>query len=126
MAKTILIVDDSVMTRRVSRMNLEKAGYNVEEAINGADGLRALLTHAPDIIFTDWTMPELTGLQLIEKIRFEPVYAAHKSIPIVVLTAIRSKQSSAEAQAHGVTTWLEKPEGLHRLSSVAEKIIGLP
>ena len=67
--KTILVVDDDVAARLMFRVILEGAGYQVEEAQNGAAALILLKELVPDLVVTDMVMPRMDGRELIERIR---------------------------------------------------------
>ena len=71
MAK-ILIVDDEPQFRRALRVALRMNGYEVQEAANGVDALRAMHNEALDLILLDWLMPDMDGLFLCRAIRTEP------------------------------------------------------
>jgi len=68
----ILIVDDSKAMRLIVQRTLRQAGFvdhAFEEASNGSEALKAILASAPDLVLSDWNMPELTGIQLLEALR---------------------------------------------------------
>jgi CheY-like chemotaxis protein len=79
----ILVIDDDLASRYVLRRWLGER-YTVEEAVNGQDGLR-LAVSRPDAIFLDVVMPDLTGFEVIEKLKADPMTC---NIPIVVYTAL--------------------------------------
>lgn len=69
----ILVVDDSKAMRMIVRRTLRMAGFHheVKEASSGPEALQALKAEAVDLVLSDWNMPEMTGLQLLEKLRAE-------------------------------------------------------
>jgi two-component system chemotaxis response regulator CheY len=70
----ILIVDDSKAMRLIVIRTLRQAGFGdhqLEEASNGAEALGAIRAHKHDVVLSDWNMPEMTGLQLLEALRAE-------------------------------------------------------
>jgi CheY-like chemotaxis protein len=98
---TILIVDDDPSTRFVLRLILEREGYQVFEAGNGAAALDMIRPGPlPDIVMTDLMMPVMTGMELIRRLRSEPRTAA---IPIVVVSsnadAAQNLQASGDVDA---------------------------
>jgi nitrogen-specific signal transduction histidine kinase/CheY-like chemotaxis protein len=107
----VLLVEDEVSTRAVTRRALEKLGYRVTEA---ADGLRALsLLAAPDcdiqVILSDISMPGMTGPQLIHTIR-----AARRTLPVLLVSGY-SNGSAPETPPGGVQV-LQKPWSIEELS----------
>jgi|SRR5579872_2450207 len=69
MAKRILVVDDDPAVRDSVAMVLEGAGFVVDQAEQGATGMRLLRAHAPDLIITDILMPQKEGIETIREIR---------------------------------------------------------
>src|SRR5690349_22268729 len=67
--KTCLIVDDSRVVRTVARRILEDLSYSVEEAEDGMAGLRAARDKMPDLIFLDWNLPDMKGVDFVKSVR---------------------------------------------------------
>ena len=70
--KTILVVDDSKAMRLIVRRTLRQAGFgdlHVDEATNGKEALDAIAQKAPDLVLSDWNMPEMTGIELLTELR---------------------------------------------------------
>ena len=65
----ILVIDDDAMIRTLLRTVLEREGYDVSEAINGADGLQQYQTTLPDLVITDLQMPVMDGFQLLQELQ---------------------------------------------------------
>ncbi|HEY4643208.1 MAG TPA: response regulator, partial [Bacteroidota bacterium] len=68
MAERILVVDDEKIIRESLSFILEKEGYEVSEAPNGAEALKQLKQKRVDIVLTDLEMPEMKGIELLEKV----------------------------------------------------------
>ena len=83
-SRRALIVDDNVALARVVQFALEGAGFKVEVAHNGREGLEAAMSFPFDIVITDQQMPEMTGLELCAALRETTQYA---DCPILLLTA---------------------------------------
>ena len=84
----VLVVDDSSVYRELLQRMLSGPEYSVSFACNGSEALRLHHDKAPDIIITDWIMPDFSGLELCERIR------ADKSSPytyIILMTSNREK-----------------------------------
>ena len=84
MSHLILIVDDDAELRTLYRMILEREGYTVDEAANGAEALKYLGSHVPDLIIMDMLMPMLGGESVMRRIQQIP---ALRDVRIIVLTA---------------------------------------
>ncbi|MFU8803839.1 MAG: response regulator transcription factor [Bradymonadaceae bacterium] len=78
---TILVADDDPHIRQIVRFAVEKAGYGVVEAKDGADALAQFAAAAPDLVVLDITMPEMEGTEVCQKIR------AQSQVPIVFLSS---------------------------------------
>ena len=68
----VLIVDDSRAMRMIVKRTLRQAGFGdlqVEEAANGQEALSRIEEHRPDLVLSDWNMPEMSGIELLEKLR---------------------------------------------------------
>ncbi len=119
----IMIVDDSITMRRIEALNLKKAGYtDIVEAEDGKDALNILATvHGlPDVILLDWNMPEMSGIEVLRKIKSDP---ALKEIDVIMVTTEAEKERVLEALKNGASGYLVKPltPGKFR-SQVIEKI----
>jgi two-component system alkaline phosphatase synthesis response regulator PhoP len=82
--KKVLIVDDEIHIVHVVAIKLRNNGYEVISADNGAEAFDLALKEKPDIIVTDFQMPAMTGMELVEKLR---QHEETKDIPVIVLTA---------------------------------------
>jgi len=82
--KKVLIVDDEIHIIHVVTIKLRNNGYEVVSADNGAEAYDLALKEKPDIIVTDFQMPVMTGMELVEKLRQNE---ETKDIPVIVLTA---------------------------------------
>ncbi|MGQ9849008.1 MAG: response regulator [Aggregatilineaceae bacterium] len=92
MSQTILIVDDDAELRMLYRLILEREGFTVAEAANGADALRFLSTQKPDLIIMDVLMPLLGGEGVMRKLQQMPIL---DEVRIIVLTAYPRFRDSA-------------------------------
>jgi len=76
MSKTILVVDDSKAMRLIVRRTLRQAGfgdYEVAEAANGVEALQQIAQAAPALVISDWNMPEMTGIELLQELNARKV-----------------------------------------------------
>jgi two-component system phosphate regulon response regulator PhoB len=104
--KTILIVEDQTDLRHVVRLTLQRAAYRIIEAESGEQALAMALEHRPDVILLDWMLPEMSGLQVAEKLRENP---ATSDIRIIMLSARDREQDVEAGLASGVDAYLIKP-----------------
>lgn len=86
-AKTVLVVDDSMLIRHSVCRFLEERGFIVEAATNGVEALTVLEHFVPDLIITDLSMPRMGGAELIATVRQRKEFAA---TPILILSARRN------------------------------------
>ena len=82
--KRVLVVDDEVHIVHVVAIKLRNNGYEVISADNGEEAYELACREKPDIIVTDYQMPVMTGLELVEKLR---QYEETQDIPVIMLTA---------------------------------------
>jgi two-component system, chemotaxis family, chemotaxis protein CheY len=109
MSRLIFTIDDSRTIRDLLRTVLTGAGYRVEQAVDGIDGLERLDAAncpLPAAIITDVNMPRLDGLGFIERARERTRLAF---VPILVLTTESDPAKKARARAAGATGWIVKP-----------------
>ena len=115
---TILIVDDDPSTRFVLRLILEREGYKILEAGNGAAALDMLRPDPlPDIVMTDLMMPVMTGVELVRRLRSEPRTAKMR---IVVVSG-----NPEVAQSLGVDAIVTKPFSAPKLAERIRAIVAL-
>ena len=118
----VLIVDDDSGVRKLVRTLLTTMGVrNVSEATDGAAGLDAVRTAAPDVIILDWSMPRLQGPEFMRTLR-SPDTFPYPAVPVIMLTAHGEISKVKEAISVGVNEFLLKPVSskalLDRLISV--------
>ncbi|NJC96473.1 MAG: two-component system response regulator [Anaerolineales bacterium] len=106
MNSTVLIVDDEYAGRQTLESVLEGEGYNIEMAENGFQALEKVRELLPDVIILDVMMPGMTGFEVCEKIRNDPLVA---EIPIIVLTALDDRESLLKALKAGADDFVTKP-----------------
>jgi len=119
-ALKFLVVDDFSTMRRIVRNLLKELGFlKVEEAEDGAMALQKLKAGGFDFVVTDWNMPNMDGLQLLQAVRADP---ALKHLPVLMVTAEAKKENiiaAAQAGAHG---YVVKPFTAATLGEKLEKI----
>lgn len=119
---TVLIIDDEVFIRRLIRRMLERTGFNVIEAGSGKQALAVLNDHQsrPDIITCDIAMPDITGFELLQKIKDDPDLA---HIPIVMLTAMGQLEEENRAREMGASGYITKPFRADKLKEILNSLV---
>ncbi len=121
MAKTILVVEDSLMLRKVACFPLEKAGYKVVEANNGIEAIEAMSKEAIDLIITDLNMPGMDGFELITQVKENEKF---KHIPIIILTTEGKKDMVMKGLTLGANSFLQKPIKPDQMLQEVERLLG--
>jgi two-component system chemotaxis sensor kinase CheA len=103
--RRILIVEDTHTTRELERSILVASGYEVDTAVDGADGWRKVQANAYDLIVTDVEMPHMNGFELAEAIRAEPRFAG---VPIVIVTGLEQESEKRRGLKAGAQAYLVK------------------
>ena len=117
----ILLIDDSLSVRKfVSRM-LERAGYAVDTAVDGEDGVKKASQTPYHVIITDLEMPKLNGYEVLQTLRQRP---KTKSIPIMVMTTRAGEKHQQAAMSLGASGYLTKPVEERALVAAVEQWIG--
>ena len=116
----ILVVDDFSTMRRIVRNLLKELGFaNVEEAEDGAVALQKLQEGGFDFVVTDWNMPNIDGLQLLQAIRSNPTLSR---LPVLMITAEAKKENIIAAAQAGASGYIVKPFTAATLAEKLQKI----
>jgi two-component system, OmpR family, KDP operon response regulator KdpE len=107
--ETILIIDDEVQIRKFLKIGLESQGYTVHEAEKGEEGLSRTVLTKPDIILLDLNLPDMSGLDVLKKIR-EWYHA-----PVIVLTVRDSEHDKIALLDNGADDYITKPFNMGEL-----------
>ncbi len=103
----ILVVDDSKTSRYVFMKMLNELGYdNLNEAESGRSALEIVSKVKPDLIFSDWNMPDISGIEFLRALRADP---QTRDIPFVMVTTEKEQSKIAEAMKSGLQAYLLKP-----------------
>ncbi len=120
--KRVLVVDDGMTTRLYYRDVLETAGFGVEEAVNGVEGLERALLGAFDLLIVDVNMPKMDGYEMIAQVRVDP--ALH-DIPIITISTEAGKRDADRAYAAGANLYMVKPADPVQLTETAQMLTGV-
>jgi CheY-like chemotaxis protein len=117
----ILIVDDDAFIRRPLEFILKEEGYQPATAADAEEGLRAVQSCPPDLIFLDVTMPGKDGLTWCAELKRDPRYAR---IPIVLLSARGQERDREQALASGAVEFMTKPYSPFELKGLVRRLLG--
>ncbi len=116
----ILIVDDFSTMRRIIKNLLRDLGFNnTVEADDGMTALPVLQSGGIDFLVTDWNMPGMSGLELLQKVRADPTLA---KLPVLMVTAEAKREQIIMAAQAGVNGYVVKPFTAAVLKEKIEKI----
>jgi two-component system chemotaxis response regulator CheY len=121
----ILVVDDFSTMRRIVRNLLKESGYvNIDEAEDGAAALARLRTGRYDFVISDWNMPVLDGLSMLQEIRAD---ASLSRLPVLMVTAEAKRENVIAAAQAGANGYVVKPFTAatleEKMTSILEKIV---
>jgi two-component system alkaline phosphatase synthesis response regulator PhoP len=118
--KKILIADDEVHIIQVVAIKLKNNGFEVITAENGQKAFELACEHKPDLVITDFQMPIMTGLELIEKLRQNPDTA---SVPVIMLTARGFAIEDDIRQSLKISDCLSKPFSPRELLQNVQQVL---
>jgi two-component system phosphate regulon response regulator PhoB len=120
MAK-VLIADDQANMRALVRLTLETGRFEIFEAHDGDAALEVARRERPDLVFLDWTMPGLSGVEVCRSLREDPATAGAR---IVMLTARSQNEDREAAQAMGADDYITKPFSPIQLLEKVRDVLG--
>lgn len=103
----VLVVDDSTVMRRIVVRTMRQAGFDVSDIIEASDGRQAyetVMSDEPDLVLSDWNMPEMTGIESLRAVR-----AAGSNVLFGFVTSEGSEEMRAEAASAGAAFLIAKP-----------------
>ena len=115
---SILLIDDDDSLRRVMEFSLTEAGHTVRTAASGEDGLRLFEKDSFDAVITDITMPGMSGMEVLARVRQRDAH-----IPVIVITAYGTIESAVEAMKQGAFDYVTKPVSRDELRLTLQKAI---
>jgi two-component system alkaline phosphatase synthesis response regulator PhoP len=116
----ILAVDDEPNIVRLMQVTLERQGYRVETANNGAQALAKIRASRPDLLVSDVMMPEMDGFELLSNIRRD---TSLNDLPVIMLTAKTQDSNVMEGYARGADMYLTKPFNPMELIQFVKRIL---
>jgi len=109
---TVLVVEDEPVLVTMLRYNLEKQGFNVDEAGDGPEALTRIAEAQPDLVLLDWMLPVMSGLEVCRQIRRRP---ATRDLPVIMLTARAEDQDAVRGLNTGADDYITKPFSMENL-----------
>jgi two-component system chemotaxis response regulator CheY len=116
----VLVVDDFSTMRRIVKNTLRQIGFtNIEEAEDGQKAYDRLTSEKFDFVVSDWNMPNMSGIDLLRKVRATPQL---KTLPFLMVTAEAKQENVVEAIKAGVSNYIVKPFTVATLQEKVAKI----
>lgn len=116
-SKTVLIIDDQPSLLQMVRFALQMTGLQIIEAVDGIDGLKQLNRHSVDLVISDWKMPNMDGLELLQVMRRTKGLEA---LPFVMISCENDLIAKREAMAYGALSWVKKPFRLKEIQAAVK------
>ncbi len=102
----VLIVDDDPAVVRLISTIVSAVGHDVSTAQDGDEALNAIRADCPDMVISDWDMPQMDGIELIKSMKED---SAYKGIPIIMLTTESDEEERERGLKTGASSYLTKP-----------------
>ena len=118
MTQKILVVDDEKLIRWTLEQHLVKEGYEVASAESAEKGLALINEDPPDLVLLDNRLPEMTGLELLEKLNVQ-----ERGIMVIMITAYGMVETAVKAMKHGAYDYISKPFNLEEITFVIKKAL---
>lgn len=106
MGKKILIVDDTMTVRMLQKMILQREGYDLQEASDGAEALMKIEAAPPDLVLLDVMMPKVNGIEVCRQIKTSE---KTRSIPVIIVTTLGEQHQVQQAYEAGCDAYVTKP-----------------
>ncbi len=123
MSYNVLIVDDSSVVRAIVRKSIQMSGIEtsaVYEAANGKEALQILNDEWVDIVFADLNMPEMNGVELVEKMSEDNMLV---STPVVIISSEHREKRIEELKKRGIRAYMKKPFRPENFAAVVKKVL---
>ncbi len=118
--KIILIIEDDSAILNLFSLALHTRGFDVLEANNGLEGLKFLKNNQIDLVLTDWKMPNMNGLSLLNRMRDSERL---KNLPVIMMSASEYPRVTEKAYDLGACTWIKKPFKFNKLLTNIEEAL---
>lgn len=118
MTQKILVIDDEKLIRWTLEQHLVKEGYDVTTVESAEKGLELITEDAPDLILLDNRLPEMSGLELLEKLNVQ-----ERGLMVIMITAYGMVETAVKAMKHGAYDYISKPFNLEEITFVIKKAL---
>ncbi|MSP17179.1 MAG: response regulator [Myxococcales bacterium] len=118
--ETVLVIDDSPTILKVVQLVLTKAGYKVETAADGEEGLRAAQARKPHLILLDFVMPRMNGYQVCRALGEDPTLA---QVPVVLMSAKGDQVGERFVKVMGIVDYITKPFSPEAITAVVQHTV---
>ena len=119
--KTVLIVEDEADAAELFAEMMRVSGFRVRKTLSSAPALSMMNEEKPDVVLLDIMMPEVSGLDILRRMRQDPALA---NIPVVVVSAKSMPTDIRIGMEAGASTYLTKPVGFLELKEAVERVLG--
>ncbi|MBF0469938.1 MAG: response regulator [Gammaproteobacteria bacterium] len=113
-AVKVLVVEDEKNICDMLRMALGQKGMEVSEAADAEIALKVIATDRPDLLLIDWNLPGISGIELVQKLRKDPM---HRQLPMIMLTARGTEEDRIQGLDYGADDYITKPFSPRELAS---------
>src|SRR5579862_7870728 len=117
----VLVIDDSPTITKVVQLVLTKAGYQVQTAIDGEQGLVAVRARRPELILLDFVMPRMNGYQFCRELTAD---AKLRDIPVILMSAKGDQVGERFVKVMGIVDYITKPFSPEAITAVVQHTIG--
>lgn len=114
----VLVVDDDQTIRTILQDYMEAMGFEIFHAIDGRQGWEIFQDQTPDLVIADIFMPEMTGVELLEKIK-----NSSNPVPVVLISGVPLSQTEIQMQRERADGFLEKPYMFWQMKELIGKLI---
>ena len=120
MERTVLIIEDEKLIIVSTQMVLEAAGFRVESAVNGEEGISKAKSVRPDLVLLDIMMPGIDGWETLTRLKRDPETS---SVPVIILTAREHSRDHQKSTEMGAADYFRKPFEPDELIELIQKHI---
>ena len=122
---SFLVVDGNEFMRSLIKREVKAHAREIRDATNGAEALRILRGYAPDIVFVDWEMEQVDGLEFVKRVR-DPKESPNPFVRIIMVSAVAERQRVLAAWGAGIDEFLVKPVSAVDLLGRIRKVTETP